>query len=47
MLLPISITDKHEIKASGLISEIKAVVENETLTTEEFTNIDFDDLGKK
>jgi hypothetical protein len=38
---------KNEIKASGPISEAKTAVENETLTTEEFTNIDFDDLGKK
>jgi hypothetical protein len=38
---------KNEIKASGPISETKTSVENETLTTEEFTNIDFDDLGKK
>ena len=38
---------KNEIKASGPISETKTAVENETLTTEEFTNIDFDDLGKK
>jgi len=37
----------NEIKASGPISETKTSVENETLTTEEFTNIDFDDLGKK
>ena len=38
---------QHEIKASGTIPENKTVIENETLTTEEFTNIDFDDLGKK
>ena len=38
---------KNEIKASGPISEAKTAVENETLTTEEFTDIDFDDLGKK
>jgi len=38
---------KNEIKASGAISDAKTVDENETLTTEEFTNIDFDDLGKK
>ena len=38
---------KNEIKDTGIISDAKTVVENETLTTEEFTNIDFDDLGKK
>ena len=38
---------RSEIKSSGAISETKAEVENGSLTTEEFTNIDFDDLGKK
>jgi len=38
---------KNEIKASRAVSDTKANAENETLTTEEFTNIDFDDLGKK
>ena len=35
------------VKASVVISDNKTVAENESLTTEEFTNIDFDDLGKK
>ena len=39
--------DRNEIKSSGAVSETKAEVENGSLTTEEFTNIDFDDLGKK
>jgi hypothetical protein len=36
-----------EIKTTVVISDNKTVAENDTLRTEEFTNIDFDDLGKK
>jgi hypothetical protein len=38
---------KDEFKTSAPISESKTIEEKETLTTEEFTNIEFDDLGKK
>jgi hypothetical protein len=38
---------KDEFKTSAPVSESKTIEEKETLTTEEFTNIEFDDLGKK
>jgi hypothetical protein len=36
-----------EARIPTTIPDVKAVTDNESLTTEEFTNIDFDDLGKK
>jgi hypothetical protein len=38
---------KNETKVSVPSSDKKADEVNETLTSEEFTNIEFDDLGKK
>jgi hypothetical protein len=38
---------KNDTKASVPSSDKKADEVNETLTSEEFTNIEFDDLGKK
>jgi hypothetical protein len=38
---------KNEINAIPASSDAKAAAESDTLTTQEFTNIDFDDLGKK
>ena len=38
---------KDELKASRPSSDIKLNEEKEIITTEEFTNIEFDDLGKK
>jgi hypothetical protein len=38
---------KGETKASVPASDIKAEEEKEIITSEEFTNIEFDDLGKK
>jgi len=38
---------KNYIKSSDEEKEIKSATGDESLRTEEFTNIDFDDLGKK
>jgi len=39
--------DKNYPVSSDTVPEIKTEAGSESLTTEEFTNIDFDDLGKK
>jgi len=38
---------RNDVKASVTSSDNAVSAGNETLTTEEFTNIEFDDLGKK
>lgn len=38
---------KDESESSKLSSEIETDTENKGLTNEEFTNVEFDDLGKK
>jgi Protein of unknown function (DUF3276) len=38
---------RGELKTSVPVTEMKAGDEKQTLNTEEFTNIEFDDLGKK
>jgi len=38
---------RNDLKASANSSDNSVNAGNETLTTEEFTNIEFDDLGKK
>ena len=38
---------KNYPESSDTVPEIKTEAGSESLTTEEFTNIDFDDLGKK
>ena len=38
---------KREIKSPVASAEIEASHDNRSLTTEEFSNIEFDDLGKK
>ena len=38
---------KREIKSPVASAEIEAIHDNRSLTTEEFSNIEFDDLGKK
>jgi len=39
--------DKNYPVSSDTVPEIKTEAGSESMTTEEFTNIDFDDLGKK
>ncbi|MCX6301810.1 MAG: DUF3276 family protein [Bacteroidia bacterium] len=38
---------RDDLKVSAPATEMKTSDEKQTLTTEEFTNIEFDDLGKK
>jgi hypothetical protein len=38
---------RDDFKVSAPATEMKTIDEKQTLTTEEFTNIEFDDLGKK
>jgi hypothetical protein len=38
---------RDELKTSVTVTETKSNDEKQALSTEEFTNIDFDDLGKK
>ena len=38
---------RDELKTSAPVEEIQTSSEKQNLTTEEFTNIEFDDLGKK
>lgn len=39
--------DEHEIKSPETLAGIEESHDNRSLTTEEFSNIEFDDLGKK
>ena len=48
-MMPLSFIEngKGELKPPEISSETEASNDNKSLTTEEFSNIEFEDLGKK